>query len=418
MQPARLGCLSATGLLSAWVTLLVIGGIILANGGEMFSPGDLNAQAGSQPLGGVYSHGELRERCSACHPAFWERESMSDRCLMCHTALLQNEKDFHAVMLAQGKEVTCRRCHTDHRGAKASLTVMDVSNFPHDQTTRFSLRGHQKMADGSSFKCADCHGPELKRFELATCVTCHQQLEAAFISTHIVSFGQECLACHDGLDTYGQAFDHNQQLFPLLGKHAQVACEDCHPGARNISDLRDTPQDCYACHAQDDVHQGQFGQDCAACHQVNDWRQATFDHSLTAFPLDGAHARLTCEQCHPNRQFKGTSTACAACHAEPVYHQGLFGLECAACHSTEAWSPARFDERHTFPLNHGEAGVVDCKVCHVDSLQAYTCYGCHEHQPTKIAKKHQEEGIRNFQDCMHCHPTGRKEEGEEGGGDD
>lgn len=410
MQPRHLGCLSGTGILTAWATLLVIGGLTLVNGGRMFSPGELNAQAGSQPLGGVFSHAETGGNCSACHVAFWEGATMSDRCLACHTSLLQGERDFHAVMLAQGREVTCRRCHTDHRGPEAPLTVMDVANFPHDEATGFSLRGHRKMADGSAFKCADCHGPELGRFELTTCTACHQDLDTAFISAHVTTFGWDCLACHDGLDTYGKAFDHNQQAFPLQGKHAEVACGDCHSGARQIADLRSAPQDCFTCHAQDDPHKGQFGRDCGACHHAGDWADATFDHSLAAFPLRGAHTRVSCEECHPDRRFTGTPSTCAACHVEPAYHQGLFSQECADCHSEAAWSPARFVGAHTFPLDHGESGALSCQTCHPDSLLAYTCYGCHEHEPTKIARKHQEEGIRDFQDCTRCHPSGRKEE--------
>jgi hypothetical protein len=342
---------------------------------------------------------------------------MSERCLVCHTALLQNEKDFHAVMLAQGREVSCRRCHTEHRGSNAPLTTIDMTDFPHAEATGFSLRGHKKTANGSAFKCADCHGPELGRFDLNACGECHQTLDKPFLTVHVQDFGPECLACHDGLDTYGRTFDHNQQPFPLQGKHADLACADCHAGARQIVDLRSAPQDCFACHAKDDAHQGQFGRDCAACHSPDNWGNASFDHSLTGFPLSGAHARVSCEQCHPRRRFADTPSACVACHADPVFHLGMFGQDCSECHTTEAWSPASFAGVHTFPLNHGEGGGVSCRVCHPDSLQAYTCYGCHEHEPTKIARKHREEGIGDFQDCMRCHPTGRKEEGGEGGDD-
>jgi len=41
---------------------------------------------------------------------------------------------------------------------------------------------------------------------------------------------------------------------------------------------------------------------------------ATFDHSQTPFPLTGAHATLTCTQCHIHNIFAGTPTACYACH--------------------------------------------------------------------------------------------------------
>jgi hypothetical protein len=163
--------------------------------------------------------------------------------------------------------------------------------------------------------------------------------------------------------------------------------------------------ECVACHAKDDAHQGQFGQDCAGCHTPEDWKAASFDHSRTAFPLDGAHLNVACQQCHTDNTFKGTPTQCAACHAEPQYHLGLFKQACETCHTTQAWTPAQFNEAHTFPIDHGERGPSACRTCHPDNLLTYTCYECHD--PNEVAAKHREEGIANFSDCVKCHPTGQ-----------
>jgi len=70
-----------------------------------------------------------------------------------------------------------------------------------------------------------------------------------------------------------------------------------------------------------------------------------------------------------------------------------------------------YDRSHAFPLDHGESGVSSCKTCHPDQLKAYTCYGCHEHTPADIQRKHVKEGIPDFANCMKCHPTGREKEG-------
>jgi hypothetical protein len=103
---------------------------------------------------------------------------------------------------------------------------------------------------------------------------------------------------------------------------------------------------------------------------------------------------------------------CSACHDDPAFHLGLLGSDCAACHTTEAWSPARYDRQHTFPYNHGESGPSPCRTCHPDTLSAYTCYICHEHNPAEIEEEHRDEGIADFQDCVRCHPTGLEEEAE------
>jgi hypothetical protein len=196
----------------------------------------------------------------------------------------------------------------------------------------------------------------------------------------------------------------------LEGEHTEAACEDCHQN----NFYKGTPTDCYSCHKNNDEHNGEFGTDCSACHNPSDWDDASFDHNRSSFPLTGEHVNIACESCHKNGQFKGLDATCLACHAEPAEHAGQFGIDCAACHSTSAWTPAAFNGQHTFPLNHGEEGAVSCVTCHPSSYKVYTCYGCHEHTESNISSKHREEGISNFENCMECHADGREEEG---GGD-
>lgn len=473
---SRLGCLSGTGVIAMVVTLMLVVGIGVARGGVLFSPGDLNAQPAARPVGGVFSHADLSGNCSACHPAFWRFDDMNDRCLDCHHAIIEDTAGLHTIIM-QGKDLQCRACHPEHRGAQASLTEFSLQEFPHE-AVGFSLAAHQETAAGSPFACSDCHVESLARFDQAVCSSCHQELDAAFLSSHLADFGPDCLACHDGVETYGAAFDHAVTQFPLEGQHSEAACADCHGGARNLADLQAASLDCYACHADEDAHNGEFGQDCAACHTPQDWESAQFDHNQTAFPLEGGHIDVTCEACHQDNVYAGTPTACyachaaddphngefgqdcaachtpqdweaaqfdhnltrfpledghagvecqachrdnvfagtptecVACHAEPDYHLGLFSQTCNECHTTAAWSPAQYNSPHTFPINHGERGPSECQVCHPAALQTYTCYGCHEHNQANVEREHLEEGIRDFQDCTRCHPTGQEEEGE------
>jgi hypothetical protein len=413
MQKRKLGCLTPLGILVFIFTLMLLLALGVTRGGAMFSPGELNAQAGTQPRGGVSSHAETGGRCSACHTPPWSRQGMSERCLECHTELVTDPEDFHNIMLAQSHAQGCYECHTDHQGLEASLTTLDLKTFPH-LSLGYSLQAHQTMANGQPFVCRDCHPSGVAQFDLAVCTDCHTKIDPAFMQSHLQEYGQTCLDCHDGVDRFGKGFDHNQLEFPLIGRHAGVTCGECHTNKV----YKGTPQECAACHIKDDAHQGRFGQSCEGCHTPEDWAKASFDHSKSAFPLTGAHTNTPCEKCHVDNTFKGTPQECAACHTEPAFHAGRFPGDCAACHSTAAWTPAQFNQPHTFPINHGEGGASTCRTCHPDSLQTYTCYGCHEHNQAEIAAKHIEEGIGDFSDCIRCHPTGQEEEEQEGGGGD
>jgi hypothetical protein len=159
-------------------------------------------------------------------------------------------------------------------------------------------------------------------------------------------------------------------------------------------------------------HNTLFGTDCLACHDGKD-TMAAFDHDQI-FVLDGAHATTTCIACHDNRQFSGTPNTCEGCHAEPDVHLGQFGTDCVRCHSTTAWAPATLTQ-HTFPLDHGRSSAAECSTCHTQTYAEYTCYGCHEHTEANIREEHLEEGIRDFADCIACHPTGLEDEAEEHG---
>lgn len=162
-----LGCLSLTAILGMLVVLLVVVGFSLLRGGWLFSPGGLNAQplvlptqpatGVAQPLiiGGVTTHAQIAD-CATCHTPIWSRERMADACEACHIELVQNPKNFHKALFAQGQSQDCRTCHTEHHGAGGVLTLVSLTNFPHD-TTGYSLIAHKTIKTGIPFKCSDCH---------------------------------------------------------------------------------------------------------------------------------------------------------------------------------------------------------------------------------------------------------------------
>lgn len=444
---SRLGCLSGTGILAAFITIAAIAAYAYSTGGLLYNPGPLNAQAGAA-LGGVSSHAEIGGNCQACHVAPWENAHMADRCIVCHESVrtqVQDSATMHGRMLQNNPQLTCHQCHPEHRGPSAPLTILTGSEFPHE-TVGYSLKAHQLTTANEAFTCNDCHNGDISTFASDSCQTCHRQISTTFALAHSLEYGDDCLACHDGVDRFDEGFnhnfdfrltgqhanqrcanchtnarafadftnlpmdcaschrkdephegrfgndcaachtadawtpatfDHNLAAFKLEGEHAEARCEDCH--ANNI--YKGTPSDCFACHQKDDEHGGRFGTDCAACHRPTDWDDATFDHNRSNFPLTGQHTRLACERCHTNNQFAGLSTACAACHADPAFHLGMFSNDCATCHTTNNWA-ASYNGSHPGIADEGGSGVnhgnTDCRTCHTQNLSTATCTACHD----------------------------------------
>jgi hypothetical protein len=398
----RLGFLTRSGIIAAVLTALIVAGVALAQGGMLFSPGGLNAFSGA-PLNGVTSHAAIAGQCSLCHAPFWSSISMTDRCLTCHTdvtAQWQNLTTLHGILHQSNPDSTCRSCHPDHRGPNASVTVMDTSGFPHTRLG-YSLASHQSKADDTSLACRDCHARNYIKFDQAVCATCHAQIDAAFTQTHTQDFGNTCLTCHDGLDTYGRNFNHNKASFLLIGKHGQVLCGQCHVNTRTIADLKLAPRDCNSCHAAQDAHEGRLGKDCGACHNPANWTPANMDHNLTTFKLEGRHADVACTSCHINNVFHGTPTDCNSCHKKDDPHNSQFGTtDCATCHSTAGWTPVTYDHNlSTFRLA-GKHIDVACTGCHVNNIFRGTptdCYSCHRSNDT-----HNGQFGTN---CGNCHST-------------
>lgn len=376
----RLGCLSGIGILAAIITALVIVGYVYASGGLLYNPGPLNAKSGAT-LGGVTSHAQLGGNCRACHVAPWENARMADRCADCHgeTAIqMQDVASLHGKMLHDNPGLSCRHCHPEHRDAEAPLTVMEGGEFPHE-AVGYSLRGHQFTAANESFTCNDCHYGDISTFASDSCHACHGPMDPVFSLAHSIEYGDACLACHDGVDRFGQDFRH-ELAFRLTGKHSALLCSKCHTGARVLADFSKVSTDCNSCHRQDEPHEGRFGIDCAACHTVEGWTPASFDHDLSAFKLEGEHARAKCDQCHVNNSYKNAPKDCYSCHKEDDEHVGKFGTDCAACHQPTSWDDVTFNHNQSnFPLA-GRHAVLACEQCHTNNQFAglsTACVSCH-----------------------------------------
>jgi hypothetical protein len=399
MRRRPLGCLTGTALLFAAATVVLLACAALVTGNGIFAPGPLNAEAGVAAVGDVRSHGELSSDCGACHVPIWSGERMTDRCLACHRDVGDELAGGTGLHGRFATFTECRACHTDHGGETASLTLANPPDFPHDRT-RYSLQAHPvgRGVLGGGFACADCHPATLAEFEPATCATCHERRDPAYLARHVETFGEACLACHDGVDAYGADFAHAN--WPLEGEHAAADCSGCHAGAADAETLRATPTECAACHAAQDVHEGRLGADCGTCHTAAGWEDASdgFDHARTAFALVGRHAEVDCLACHVDRAWTGIGTTCEACHAGDDPHEGQFSQSCAACHTPEEWDEMTFDHATTrFPLEAAHA-EPSCEACHSGGRYALTpraCFSCHEDDDAH-------EGNLG-RDCASCH---------------
>ena len=202
----------------------------------------------------------------------------------------------------------------------------------------------------------------------------------------------------------------------VVPAHAEINtdCFACHALLRGAAADR-----CIKCHALADIgvrttkgapverkavkasfHQQLIEQDCMACHSDHPGPRLTersgkrFSHQLLR-----ADVRERCE----------------ACHKPPAdsLHRQVTG-NCAQCHRQDGWKPATFAHDKLFLLDSDHN--ASCVTCHAGSdYKRYTCYGCHEHQPDKIRRKHEKEGIRDFENCVKCHRSADEKEGREGG---
>ncbi len=352
------------------------------------------------PLTGKHTSVE----CASCHVNN-QYATLSTACANCHLKDMQAATQPNHV--AAGFPQDCSLCHSTLNWTSAT--------FDHN-STKFPLTGkHVAVA------CATCHVNNQFATLSASCVNCHlRDMQAAANPNHVAAgFSQDCSLCHSTIDWSGATFNHSATRFPLTGKHNTVACATCHVN----NQFATLSTNCVDCHLKDmqgttnpsHVAAG-FPQDCSLCHSTVDWNGAKFDHTTqTKFPLNGAHASVSCATCHVNNQFATLSTACMGCHTkdwqatnDPNHAAAGFPQDCQLCHSAVNWAGAKFD--HTsqtkFPLT-GKHATVTCSTCHTGNQFASlstACMGCHtkDWQATSNPN-HTAAGFP--QDCQVCHST-------------
>jgi hypothetical protein len=259
--------------------------------------------------------------------------------------------------------------------------------------------------------CDNCHVAFSKKSQDKLCLTCHKEIQAdriasmGFHGRSPLMSGLECNNCHTehkGRDASiiqlsTETFSHDQTDFPLLGSHRQIDCIGCHLKGKKFSEA---PSTCFGCHDKTQPHKGNLGNKCETCHQVSKWTVvAAFDHSKTAFPLQGKHASVPCANCHLGEVYKDLPSTCNDCHAIQDVHVGRFGNKCESCHKVESWKEAKFDHAKNtrFALNgaHATAACQDCHHQDFTTKLSMACFDCHQKQDVHKATL--------GKNCADCH---------------
>ena len=328
-------------------------------------------------------------------------------CTDCH-------RDAHAgTATLAGRIVDCASCHVVDDWRPATYTVAQ------HRLAKYPLEGrHQEV------KCAACHAknpPGVPAAQLGTagvwmrpvavkCRDCHGEDHGSQLATR--PDGGACSVCHSVEGWTPSTFTaarHETLRLKLEGRHAAIPCAACHgPDRKGLPPLPPAQVlgkadvafkvkeiECAACHV--DPHDGRYPR-CLDCHGVRTFRPSAVDiatHKRYKFSLDGAHAAVSCVDCHsemkhpastsslvlarwafPRLLFAAPKNGCEGCHENP--HGTQFaaradrrggGGACDACHGTDAFRPAaRFDHNRdaTFSLK-GAHENVPCDRCHTTS---------------------------------------------------
>ncbi len=339
--------------------------------------------------------------CIACHAAGTSYTLTSNECFSCHNQLFYAVDDPNHS--AGNFNHDCQLCH--------SIGGWQPAEYDHNLSS-FSLTGAHMAVE-----CAMCHLQNRFSGTPEHCYACHRaDYAAVVVPNHAASdMGLDCQQCHNTTAWRPSSFRHDQTEFVIDGSHVRLDCKLCHAGQT----YADTPQECYGCHrtdfdaaAEPDHVLNQLNQNCLICHTTSVWIPSTLDHAQTNFPLTGAHITADCAECHVQDQYSGTPVDCWSCHqpaykesTEPNHDEGMFDQDCAACHTTEAWTPSTFNHDDTdYPLA-GAHQTVDCNQCHLAGKFVGTpndCYTCHQADYDNIADPRHSEPVFSH-DCLACH---------------
>lgn len=337
-------------------------------------------------------------KCEKCHKDK-KYKSKAEKCVDCH-------KDVHK---GEFKE-ECSFCHTQYD--------WHPRKFDHKKNAGLELRGVH-----NDILCVSCHktkGEYRKVNHL--CNQCH-------VDPHLNQFGSlNCSDCHGENSWNPTRFDHSRTGFPLVGKHRQSQCGECHKSRV----YRNTSNACIGCHAGQysaaPKHLAKkYGSDCVTCHP------ATETAVVWSFHHENVAGGSACANCHmsdypASHTVNNYGTSCVNCHKYPTWSSNMAHTAvtsgCSSCHlskrpATHTANPAKYPatcetchNSTTIWTSHVHpSGASGCSTCHLSQRPAThtsnttkystTCENCHKSTATWASHLHP----TVTSGCSTCHTT-------------
>ncbi len=401
--------------------------------------------------------------CASCHTDM-HNQTVGMECALCHTSqswLVPNITEIHQMsrfpLLGAHATAECIACHPS--ASTLSFEPLGIECIDCHQTDYNSATSPNHVAGNFSTNCVECHFinvftwsgagidhsffPLTQGHAIGDCYQCHAQgtdysnISAECFSCHeqdylstdnpnhsSIDLSTQCMECHTTAPGWKPADfrTHDGQYFPIYsGKHNGEwnSCTDCHQNPANYAQFT-----CIDCHEHnkpdtDDEHDDVGGyiyesQACFDCHPTGSG-EGGFNHSLSNFPLTGAHTTTDCIDCHAGG-YSGTPTVCSECHMEdytqttnPAHNQIGINTECDQCHTTVPdWKPATFaihNDYYTLTGAHGRI-ATDCFACHEGSYvnTPNLCFSCHSNDYNQTNDP--PHATAQFStECESCHST-------------
>ena len=136
---------------------------------------------------------------------------MSDRCLDCHQGVQRPDRGQEGHPRRprrQALDDVCSACHPEHNGPTGAHRARRRRPSPTTSpATRCAVTRGRRREPASPAPTAT--PTTCMTFDQAICADCHAEIDAAFMSRHEATYGNDCLPCHDGSGRDGANFDHS-----------------------------------------------------------------------------------------------------------------------------------------------------------------------------------------------------------------
>jgi Class III cytochrome C family len=229
---------------------------------------------------------------------------------------------------------------SSHHRVKTAHAILSSSTWQHMVSPGDLSQAHAALENN----CAACHTP-VKGVEASKCIVCHAD-NRALLARQPTAFHaniQSCTPCH--LEHRGRTARPTDMDHVVLARIGLRQMEKSSEGA----------------HTQ--------------AVQIKNWLEQTKRVSLSGAKLQPDERVLNCATCHKTKD----------------RHLGLFGSDCAQCHTTTKWTVAEF--------RHPSTASQSCAQCHQAPPSHYMMHF------QMISMKVAGQAHANVVQCFLCHQT-------------